>query len=71
VEAPFAERMGLPLDGQTGDTLSDIGHSYADATLFPPGHSAADTASTFRDDADARTDQTVSLYDQMLGEVPA
>ena len=71
VGSSFANHMGLPLDGNTGDTISEIGHSYADATIFPPDGSATDGAPTFGEDADARTEQAVTLYDQMLGEVPA
>ncbi len=71
VDASFAERMGLPLDGATGSTLSEIGHSYADATIFPPGHSSTDGLRAFGEETEGRRDQAVSLYDQMLGEVPA
>jgi starch synthase len=71
VGSSFADHMGLPLDGNAGATLSEIGHSYADASIFPPDGAATDGASTFETDAATRTEQTVSLYDQMLGEVPA
>ena len=70
IGAPFAERVGLPLDGHTGGTLMDVGHQFADAVLFPPGHSAPEAA-TFGEDHETRTDQAVTLYEQMLGEVPA
>jgi len=71
VGSSFADHMGLPLDGTAGATLSEIGHSYADATILPPDGSATDGASMFGADAAARTEQAVTLYDQMLGEVPA
>jgi starch synthase len=69
--ASFAERMGLPLDGNTGATLPEIGQAYADATIVPPEGSPVDGMSIFSEDAGARTEQAVTLYDQMLGEVPA
>lgn len=71
IESSFSERMGLALDGSVGSTLSEIGVDFADATIFPPDGSATDGASTFSEDAGTRTEQLVSLYDQMLGEVPA
>lgn len=76
LHASFAERMNLPLDGHTGATLSDVGHAYADATVLPPnGTSAAESlpegASTFSAEDGLRTEEAVTLYDQMLGEVPA
>ena len=69
--ASFTEQMSLPLDGNTGVTLSEIGHTYADATIVPPEGALTDGAPTFSEDAGVRTDQAVTLYDQMLGEVPA
>ncbi|PSR02010.1 MAG: glycogen synthase [Bacteroidetes bacterium SW_8_64_56] len=69
--ASFAERKSLPLDGNTGSALSEIGHAHADATIVPPGDPLIDGAPTFSENAEARTDQAVTLYDQMLGEVPA
>ena len=69
--ASFVDRMGLPLDGNTGTPLSEIGHSYADETIFPPNGSSTDGAPTFGTDAGSRAEQAVTLYDQMLGEVPA
>ena len=69
--ASFSERMGLPLDGNTGSTLSEVGHTYADATIAPPGGTSLDGSPTFSEDAGTRTEQAVTLYDQMLGEVPA
>jgi starch synthase len=76
LQASFADTMDLPIDGNAGATLSEIGRTYADATILPPnGASAngmqAEEASTFRADTGPRTEQTVALYDQMLGEVPA
>lgn len=71
VGSSFADHRGLPLDGNAGGTLSELGHSYADATIFPPEQSAVDGASTFGTDDATRTEQAVTLYDQMLGEVPA
>lgn len=70
VRSAFAERMDLSLDGTTGSTLSDVGHAHADATILPPNQSA-DGVPTFSDETAPRTDQAVSLYDQMLSEVPA
>ena len=67
----FADRMGLPLDGNAGATLSEIGHTYADATIFPPDGTPTDGTPQFGEDNGARTEQAVTLYDQMLGEVPA
>ncbi len=67
----FSERMGLPLDGNTGATLSELGHAHADAAILPPEGSSTHEMPTFSEDAGSRTEQAVSLYDQMLGEVPA
>lgn len=71
VRSAFAERTGLSLDGTTSSTLSDIGHTYADATILPPQESKRDDLPTFSEDATSRSEQAVSLYEQMLGEVPA
>lgn len=68
---PFAEKMSLPLDGNTGATLPEVGHAYADATIFPPEASSQDGTPTFSENAGSRTEQAITLYDQMLGEVPA
>ena len=71
VQSTFAERTGLSLDGNTDSTLPELGHTYADATILPPTQSPSENPPAFSEDADARTDQAVSLYDQMLSEVPA
>jgi len=71
VQSAFAERAGLSLDGNTGSTLPELGHTYADATILPPMHSSSNGVPVFDEDTEARTEQAVSLYDQMLGEVPA
>ncbi len=76
LHASFADTMNLPLDGNAGATLSEIGHTYADATILPPNEAQtngvqAGEASRFRADTEPRTKQAVALYDQMLGEVPA
>lgn len=71
VQSAFAERTGLALDGNTDSTLPELGHTYADATILPPRHSSSNGASVFSDDAETRAEQAVSLYDQMLSEVPA
>lgn len=71
VQSAFADRTGLSLDGNTGSTLPELGHTYADATILPPMHSTSNGARTFSEDAETRTEQAVSLYDQMLSEVPA
>jgi starch synthase len=71
VEGSFAERVGLSLDGTVGSTVSEVGHAYADATIVPPEGPSLDGTAAFSDDAGARTEQAVALYDQMLGEVPA
>lgn len=71
VGSAFADRMNLPLDGTAGSTLSDVGHTYADATIFPPEKSTEEDTPTFSHETGPRTEQAISLYDQMLGEVPA
>lgn len=76
VDASFAETMNLPLDGNAGSTVSEIGHAYADGTILPPSGvpmngMQAGEVSRFQGDAEPRTEQAVTLYDQMLGEVPA
>jgi starch synthase len=71
VRSAFAERMGLSLDGTTGSTLSNVGPTYADATILPPQKSTEDGTPTFSDERGSRTDQAISMYDQMLSEVPA
>jgi starch synthase len=71
VHSAFAERMGLSLDGTTGSTLAEVGHTYADATIFPPKGSTEEGTPAFSDETAPRTEQAVSLYDQMLSEVPA
>jgi len=70
VRSEFVERMGLSLDGTTGSPLADVGHAYADATILPPTQSA-DGIPTFSEETPPRTNQAVSMYDQMLSEVPA
>jgi len=71
VPSSFSEVTGLSLDGSLNSTLSEIGSNFADATIFPPSGSPTDGASQFGDDVGTRTDQLVTLYDQMLSEVPA
>jgi starch synthase len=76
LHASFADSMNLPLDGDTGATLSEVGHAHADATVLPPNGASAsgsppENASTFAEESGPRTEQTVALYDQMLSEVPA
>lgn len=74
--ASFADARDLPLDGNAGTTLSEVGHTYADATILPPndaqmnGMQSGET-SRFQAETEPRTEQAVALYDQMLGEVPA
>lgn len=71
IGSAFSDRMGLALDGSVGSTLSEIGVDFADATILPPESPPTDSASIFSDEAGTRTEQLVTLYDQMLGEVPA
>ena len=76
LEASFADTMDLPIDGTAGATLSEVGRTHADATILPPDGASANGAqaedvSRFQADPQPRTEQTVALYDQMLGEVPA
>ncbi|MFB6271298.1 MAG: glycogen/starch synthase [Salinibacter sp.] len=71
VQSAFAERTGLSLDGNTGSTLPELGHAYADTTILAPPQSPSDGLPVFDEDAVPRTEQAVSLYDQMLSEVPA
>jgi starch synthase len=71
VHAAFAKNMELPLDGHTGNTVSEVGHAYADATIVLPDTGTPSETSAFSADAGARTEEAVTLYDQMLGEVPA
>lgn len=71
LRSAFAERTGLSLDGTTGSTLSEVGYTYADATILPPQKSKRDGLPAFSEDAAPRPEQAVSLYEQMLGEVPA
>jgi starch synthase len=71
VRSDFADRMNLALDGTTGSTLSDVGHAHADETILPPDTSTEDGTPIFSDETGPRADQAVSLYDQMLSEVPA
>lgn len=71
VRSAFTERMGLSLGSTMGSTLSEVGHTYADATILAPETSIEEGIPTFSDETGARTDEAVSLYDQMLSEVPA
>lgn len=71
VQSSFSEGMGLTLDGNTGASLSEIGLDFADASIFPPGDPTRDGAPQFDDDASIHSEQLVTLYDQMIGEVPA
>ncbi len=76
LQASFAESMDLPIDGDAGSTVSEVGLAHADTTVLPPNGTLtngaqAEEASTLPADAEPRTKQTVALYDQMLGEVPA
>lgn len=71
VRSGFADRMNLSLDGTTGSSLSDVGHAHADETILPPETSTEDGTPIFSDETGPRADQAVSLYDQMLSEVPA
>ena len=71
VPSGFADRMNLSLDGTIGSTLSDVGHAHADEAILPPETSAEDGTPIFSDETGPRTDQAISLYDQMLSEVPA
>lgn len=71
ISSPFAEQMELSLDGHESDTLSEIGVHYADNSILPPDGIPVEGASTFSEEADVQSDELVSLYDQMLSEVPA
>lgn len=71
IPSSLTENMGLSLDGNLGGTLSEVGLSFADASIFLPNGSPTDGASQFSDDAGLRTDQLATLYNQMLSEVPA
>lgn len=71
IPSSFTENMELSLDGSLGSTLSEMGLNFADANIFPPNGSPTDGASQFSDDAGHRSEQLATLYNQMLGEVPA
>lgn len=71
IPSSFADSMGLSLDGTLGSTLPELGVNFADATIFPPDGSPSDGSLQFSEDAGARADELVALYEQMLGEVPA
>lgn len=71
ISSDLAEAVGLPLDGTAPATFSATGATHADASIFPPGVTPADGASQFHSDADEHGRQLASLYDQMIGEVPA
>jgi starch synthase len=76
LQASFGDSMNLPLDGDAGATLSEIGHAHADATVLAPNGASSsgaspENASTLPEESGPRTEHTVALYDQMLSEVPA
>jgi starch synthase len=71
VRSGFADRMNLSLGSTAGTTLSDVGCAHADALILPPETSTEDETPVFSSEASPRADQAVSLYDQMLSEVPA
>jgi starch synthase len=72
ISPDFASAMQLQSNGEVnGQSLVDLGTAQADATIYPPFLAANDGAPQFDDDAGTRADQLVSLYDEMLSEVPA
>ena len=71
ITADLASGLGFSLNGTDHSTFSDVGHQYADASIFPPGLVSENGAATFSDETDEHGEELASLYDQMLNEVPA
>lgn len=71
IPSSLPERTGFPLDGNLGSTLSETGLNFVDESIFPPNEAPMDGASQFSDEAEVRSEQLTTLYNQMLGEVPA
>lgn len=68
----FAETMQIHTsDDLEGRSLTDLGSTYADATIYPHFLTPSTDAHHFDDEAGARIEQLVGLYDTMLNEVPA
>lgn len=71
LSSDFLTNHDLPDDGLDGATLAEAGLRYADAALYPPALSPTDGMAQFATDAEARTEQLVSLYSDLMSEVPA
>ncbi len=67
----FLSTHGLPTDDLDGATLAEAGQRHADAVIFPPSLASTGGHPQFDADADARAEQLITLYDEMLSEVPA
>lgn len=68
----FLDSMNIRTsDNLDGLSLTDLGSSYADAIIYPHFMASSPDAHHFDDEAGTRIDQLVSLYDEMLSEVPA
>jgi starch synthase len=73
---PLSEALTAALDIDTdalsAPTLRAAGEHWADATICPPSVTPTTSEHTaFSDEEEARGDQLVSLYTQMMSEVPA
>lgn len=66
-----AEAAGLSLDADEPLTLADAGRRYAQSTIFPTDVDPVGDALQFGEDADERIELLLSVYEQMLNEVPA
>lgn len=71
LSSAFLSTHGLPVDDLEGATLTEAGIHHADAVILPPSMTSAEGHPRFDADADARVEQLVALYDEMLKEVPA
>ncbi|NBB74501.1 MAG: glycogen synthase [Bacteroidetes bacterium] len=67
----FLAEHGLPTDDLDGATLAEAGEHHADAVIYPPSLAPTGGHPQFDADAEARAEQLVTLYDEMLSEVPA
>jgi len=71
ISSDLADGFGFSLNGDTSPTFSDAGTRHADASIYPPGATPVDGASTFESEESERGEQLADLYEQMLNEVPA
>lgn len=66
-----ASAAGLSLDADDEPTPAEVGRRFATSTIFPPDLDPSDDAEQFGDDEEARIEQLLAVYEQMLNEVPA